>query len=454
MNSKVMKPYLMLGVMVILLLSVSCKSDVVSSGDVGQEIDSLSEILIEAIETHSSTGDLSYYIIPHNDEYDLIPADPNNPITAEKVELGMMLYHETAAGIHPHDETNYQTYSCASCHPADCEFQPGIEQGIGEGGWGYGSYGEGRVVNVECAIEDLDIQPVKTPSALNLAFAANTLWNASLGATGLNEGTEALWVNFPHTVNALGFEGIETQVFAGMQVHRVGLYDGWVEEYNYTKYFDAAFPDVAEEERYTEHNMALAIAAYERTMTTSKAPFQYFLRGDYTALTASQKKGAILFFDKASCVSCHNSESLGNAKTLMSIGINDLDSTTNLLVTEQLGRGAFTGNPDDNYKFKVPQLYNLMGVGEYGHGSSMHSLRAMIEYCASGEAQNLNVPEANLSKGFVDRNLTKTELDYLEDFLRSALYDSEIKRHQPSRIMSGFSFPNADAQSKKDFGLN
>lgn len=442
---------LLLAAVVVISLA-SCESNGLSTAKT-EGIDSLSSLLIASIEVHSETGSADFFILPHNTEYDLIPSDPQNPITKAKVELGMMLYHDPASGVHPKDLTNFQTYSCASCHPADCEFQPGIEQGIGEGGWGYGLYGEGRIPNETTATEDLDIQSIKTPSALNLAFSSNTLWNGSLGAHGLNEGTEYLWVDFPQTLNARGFEGLETQVFAGMEVHRVGLFDGWVDQYGYTKYFDAAFPEIPEKERYTEYNMALAIAAYERTMTTSEAPFQDFLRGDYTALTEAQKLGGILFFDKANCASCHCSKSLGNDKRFMSIGMNDLDSTRNLLITEQMGRGGFTKNADDNYKFKVPQLYNLMGVNEYGHGSSMHSLRAMVTYCSKGEPENKNVPIANISKGFNNKNLSKTELDHLEDFVRSALYDSDIKRHQPSNVMSGFSFPNADIQSKIDFGL-
>lgn len=435
-------------------VTYACDNDItVDGGSTDAVSDSLTTVLLKAIEIHSETGDVSHFIIPHNYEYDLIPADPNNPITAAKVELGMMLYHDPATGIHPLDSQNYQTYSCASCHPADCEFQPGIEQGLGEGGWGYGKYGEGRVPNPDVDPADIDVQAVKTPSALNFAFSPNTLWSAALGARGFNVGTEHLWTSFPSELNHRGFDGLETQVFAGLQVHRVGIYEGWVDEYNYRSYFDAAFPEVSEDERYTDYYVALAIAAYERTMTSSRAPFQDFLRGDYDAMTKAQKLGAIVFFDKGACVSCHNSPSFGNTHKMECIGTFDMDLTKNIPATLQLGRSDLTKNSSDDHFYKIPQLYNLMGVGAYGHGSSMSDLRDMIDYCATGEVENPDVPLQSVSKAFTDKRLTKTELDCLEDFVRTGLYDSEIKRHQPTRVMSGFSFPNADLQSRRDFSM-
>lgn len=409
--------------------------------------DEFSSELVEAIRSKSATGEIAHYIIPDYTDYDAIPHDPNNPITAEKVALGMMLYHEPAAGTIPANMDNYQQYSCASCHPAACEYQPGISQGVGEGGWGFGMFGEDRIPNPNIPVEDLDVQSTKTPSAMNLAFTSNALWDAKLGARGFNEGTEDLWNTFPQSANHLGYDGIETQAIVGMEVHRISIDKEWVIEYNYKDLFDAAWPDIDGDERYTDLYAALAIAAYERTMLSCRAPFQEFLRGDYNALTESQKIGGSLFFGKGRCADCHTGTAFGNGDKMFAIGLNDLSSEVAVRTSKQMGRFAFTGDPDDSYKFKVPQLYNLKGVEHYGHGASMPSLRSMIEYCASGDPQNSAIESEFISPEFGDAELTKTELDYLDDFVRNALYDPEIKRHSPESLPSGLCFPNADVQS-------
>lgn len=107
---------------------------------------------------------------PLETDYNAIPSDPNNPITAEKVELGKMLYHETMIAKNAVMDDGMNTYSCASCHHVDAGFQSGLKQGIGEGGLGFGSYGEGRVKNSMYGESDLDVQPIRTPTTLNVAF--------------------------------------------------------------------------------------------------------------------------------------------------------------------------------------------------------------------------------------------------------------------------------------------
>lgn len=422
----------------------------ISDVDIIEDQDSITIAFINQIKLRSPTGEMDYYKIPDFTDYDAIPHDPNNPITEAKVILGMMLYHDPAAGTIPSNYKNYQTYSCGSCHPAECEYQPGIVQGIGEGGSGFGMFGEDRIANPDIPIADLDVQPLKTPSALNMAFAPNALWDGRLGARGFNEGTEELWTEKPQSTNLLGYDGLETQAIVGLTVHRISIDADWVVKYNYKELFDDAWPDINASKRYTDLYASLAIAAYERTMLSCSAPFQDFIRGDYSALTKAQILGGELFFGKGNCVACHTGVAFANNDKMFCIGLNDFDTTEAVRTSPQLGRASFTGNPEDSYKFKVPQLYNLKGVEHYGHGASQPSLRSMIEYCAKGDPENESVDPSFISPGFVDCNLTKTELDYIDDFLHNALYDAEIKRNSPDAVPSGFHFPNADEQSILD----
>src|SRR5690606_9168131 len=133
-------------------------------------------------------------------------------------------------------------------------------------------------------------------------------------------------------------------------------------------------------ERYTLTTTSFAIAAYFRTIFTNQAPFQKWLKGDHEAMTDQQKRGALLFFGKAGCSNCHKSPSL-NAMNFFAIGVNNLYQGNNEVFRtgpddkRNFGRGGFTENPEDNNKFKVPQLYNLKDVGFYFHGASKNSLR-------------------------------------------------------------------------------
>ena len=187
---------------IIFLTIMSCNSD----NDNYQNSSNHIELENRIIEIYGSKMEL---IQPLETDYSSIPSDINNPITAAKVELGKLLYHETMIAKNASMDDGMYTYSCASCHHVDAGFQSGIKQGIGEGGLGFGTYGEGRTKNPMYAESDIDLQPIRTPTTLNVAFQKVMLWNGQFGAKGLNEGTEAQWtVGTPKEVNTLGFEGV------------------------------------------------------------------------------------------------------------------------------------------------------------------------------------------------------------------------------------------------------
>src|SRR5882672_11357215 len=48
-----------------------------------------------------------------------------------------------------------------------------------------------------------------------------------------------------------------------------------------------------------------AIAEFEFTMAFANAPIDRYARGDANALNGAEKQGALVFFGKGKCVSCH-----------------------------------------------------------------------------------------------------------------------------------------------------
>ncbi|MEO1032772.1 MAG: cytochrome c peroxidase [Bacteroidota bacterium] len=433
-----------------LVIFTSCNTD----KDNYETISNGLELENRIIELYGSKSEL---IQPLETDYLAIPSDVNNPITEAKVALGKLLYHETMIAFDAKMDDGMYTYSCASCHHVDAGFQSGIKQGIGDGGLGFGSKGEGRIKNTLYAESDLDVQPIRTPTTLNVAYQEVMLWNGQFGAVGPNEGTEAQWtVGTPKENNNFGFEGVEIQAIAGMDVHRLVIISEEIINSSYKDLFDAAFPDIDASERYTKLYAALAIAAYERTLLPNQSPFQRWLKGDDDAMTDDEIAGAQLFFDKAQCFSCHAGPAL-NDMNFHALGMRDLEGADILTTIDDAtkrGRGGFTGNSEDDYKFKTPQLYNLKDVNFFGHGGSFQTIKDVVEYKNAAIAENDIVPTNQLSPLFVPLNLTETEIDQLTLFLEKSLHDDNLQRYVPESLPSGNCFPNADYMSSSDLGCD
>lgn len=106
------------------------------------------------------------------------------------------------------------------------------------------------------------------------------------------------------------------------------------------------------------------------------------------------------------------------------------------------------------FRFKVPQLYNLKDSPFYGHGSSMRSIREVIEYKNRGIKENDNVPDEALSEYFKPLNLSDEEITALTDFIMNGLYDPNLKRYEPTSILSGNCFPFNDPMAKNHLGCD
>jgi len=422
--------------------------------------DDLDGELKELIGQASDGTGLAYFTLPESDELALIPQDPLNPLTEEKVMLGKLLFHETALGINPKLGMGEGTFSCASCHHADAGFQANVQQGIGEGGIGFGWAGEDRRANPMYPLDSIDVQPLRSPTAMNGAWQKNHLWNGQFGATDMNIGTESQWtVGTPIETNNLGYEGLEIQAIAGLKVHRMEIDTAELFAMGYKDLFDYAFPNVPEADRYDRERAGLAIAAYERTILSNRAPFQDYLKGSNLALTDDEKRGAILFFGEAGCVKCHTGPAL-NSMSFHALGMNDM--TDQVVVIQDYaaaekanrGRGGFTGNTDDDFKFKVPQLYNLNNSTFYGHGGTFNSVYDVITYKNAAVPHNAIVPVSQLASEFQPLGLTSKEMRYIADFIQNGLYDDQLDRYTPGYVLSGHCIPNDDVVSQIDRGCN
>lgn len=425
---------------------------------------SVEQDLDSTLEVRGGAQGKSFFILPDSNDLSRIPQDPLNPITPAKVELGKMLFHETGLAVNHVKPQGVFKHSCASCHNKDAGFASGAPQGIAEGGINFGIRGEARRIDSSnYQASEVDVQPLKAPANLNVAFVRNTLWNGSFGAGGVNNGIAASILATPDTPkkwNGRGYQGVEVQAIAGMAVHRMISDDTQQTQANnqnsvifnnptYAGLFTSAFGDPTP----SQERVGLAVAAFERTMLTNEAPFQLYLKGNKQAMTDRQKRGALLFFGKARCYECHTGPSL-NSMTFHALGMRDFDPARDprQLISDpgaNLGRGGFTGNPDDNFKFKTPQLYNVKDHGFYGHGNSFTSVRQVIQYKNAAFSQNPNVIGDDLSPKFRPLGLTQTEVSDLTEFVAEALYDPTVRngKFTPASLPSGLCSPNRDVLS-------
>ncbi len=110
------------------------------------------------------------------------------------------------------------------------------------------------------------------------------------------------------------------------------------------------------ETEITAEKVTQAIAAYERTLITPDTPFDRFMRGDKTAMTAEQQQG-MAAFQKAGCALCHNGPMLSDFK-LHAIGLTD--SATN------------------RHEFRTPSLRNLKHTAPYMHHGGSTTLDEVL----------------------------------------------------------------------------
>jgi cytochrome c peroxidase len=298
---------------------------------------------------------------------------------------------------------------------------------------------------------------------LNLAYVTNALWAGTFGSFHVNVGTESVWnQDTLIAINHEGRMGLEANNERALIVHRQVINKAVCDSLGYTPMFNEAFPNVPVNERYSLKYGAFAIAAYFRTILTNQAPFQKWLKGDKSAMTDSQKKGAQLFFGKAGCANCHNSPSLNSIPhKFFAIGVKDLYQMypysvfrTGPTEGRVFGRGGFTKKTEDMFKFKVPQLYNMKDIGFYFHGSSKRSLRDVVEYFNNGIPENPAVPASQISGLFRPLGMNNSEMNFLVDFLENGLDDPNLKRYVPTQVMSNNCFPNNDVISRRDMGCN
>lgn len=277
-----------------------------------------------------------------------VPAD--NPMTAEKVELGRYLFYDVRL-------SGSGTLACASCHFQERAFTDGRALPIGATG---------------------DVHPRNSMTLTNSAYSATLTW--------ANPNLLVLERQIPipmfgeHPVE-MGITGYEDEVLARFRA-----------DARYPQMFSAAFPQDADS--ITFRNITLALSSFTRTLISGSAPYDQYLRGDDAALSGSAKRGMALFLSEGlECHHCHT----GFNFTLSTVSANstfDDRPFFNTGLYNIAGTGAYppgntgiheiTNEPQDMGRFRPPTLRNIALTAPYMHDGSIATLEEVLQFYADG----------------------------------------------------------------------
>ena len=163
----------------------------------------------------------------------------------------------------------------------------------------------------------------RSPMILNTAFYPKLMWNGRFSSDAGDPFDNSEGFTFPlpegrslsgqpHLLNAQAFiPTTERNEVAGFEFEgtnddiRAAVVKRLNDTRNYRRLFRAVYPDIGRKDPITYDHLAAAIAEFEFALTFADAPIDRFARGDRDAMKTSEKRGALLFFGKAGCVSCH-----------------------------------------------------------------------------------------------------------------------------------------------------
>jgi cytochrome c peroxidase len=140
----------------------------------------------------------------------------------------------------------------------------------------------------------------------------------------------------------------------------------------YLPLFTAAFPE--EKVAITWDNYAKAVGAFERQLVTPSR-FDKWAKGDDTALTEEEQKGALKFMETG-CMACHMGALFGGN------GYQKVGAVKPWPNDKDRGRKDLTKADADDMMFKVPSLRNVEKTAPYFHDGQTASLDEAVKMMA------------------------------------------------------------------------
>lgn len=325
-------------------------------------------------------------------QWGIMPIGPVTPENPALVDLGRVLMFDKIL-------SGNRDVSCATCHMPPAAMTDGLSLAIGTGGTGVGAartLGDGR-----------QFVPRSAPSLLNGGLGLFYMfWDGRLSGGGpfgplptldgitLPPGLPNLLAaqamlpvlnrremrGEPGDLDVFGAANELAQipdsqygaVWRAVMARVLAIPE-------YVTRFNAAFPGVPASQLRFEH-AATAIAAFERTaLPRTNSPFDRYLNRDDAALNVQEKRGALLFFGRARCSSCHNGPFLGGSQ-FANVGVPQIGPGVGAGAPLDLGRGELINNEFYRFAFRVAPLRNVELTAPYFHDGAYATLDAVVRH--------------------------------------------------------------------------
>lgn len=190
------------------------------------------------------------------------------------------------------------------------------------------------------------------------------------------------------------FDEFRNEPIRDLVLARLNANESWANQ------FLRAFRELGPNDAITFDKIAQAIAEFEFSLTFANAPIDRFARGETNAMSDSQKRGGVLFFGKANCVSCHAVSGQSNemfsdfaahvagipqiapkfGKTTGNVPFRDASGEFTAAGNQDWGLADVTGLATDAYKFRTSPLRNLGVQPTFFHNGAFMRLEDAIRY--------------------------------------------------------------------------
>ncbi|MBS1538814.1 MAG: hypothetical protein JST20_13840 [Bacteroidetes bacterium] len=280
----------------------------------------------------------------------------DNPVTAEKIELGRKLFYDPIL-------SSDKSIACASCHKQELAFTDGkiVSRGV------KGELGSRN-----------------SPTIVNTGYAEHLFWDGR--ASTIEEQA------FAAATNPAEMRAVESVIDVRLQ-----------KDSAYSIEFPRAFGNGTQP---TLRLAMKAIATFVRTVLSGSSRYDEFIHGATSALNESEIRGRDLFFSyRTQCGDCHSGYNFTD---------NQFHSTGLFTHYFDQGRYNFTINKSDVGKFKTPSLRNIALTAPYEHDGHLPTLEAVIEHYNEGGKDFINKDSR-----IRPLNLTETEKKDLIAFLNT-----------------------------------
>ena len=297
--------------------------------------------------------------------------------SAEKIALGKKLFSDASLSASG-------TRSCQSCHQPDKAFTDGLVKNTMLGG--------------------RQLLPRNTPTLINAALQPSQFYD--LRVKTLEDQSRSVVQN-----NA------EMHGDMKLSVQRLWL------DTTYRRLFAAAFPKAARTAIDTLEIMN-AIGSYVRSLVFLNSRFDKYMRGDLSAMTASEVNGFNLFMGKAKCGSCHymplfNGVFPPGYRKIETEVIGVPASASGHEIDGDPGRYAIVRSESFRHAFKTPTVRNAARTAPYMHNGVFATLDQVVDFYDRGGGAGLGFSVPNQTLPFDKLGLTPQEHGDIIAFIKT-----------------------------------